>query len=67
MVKPWESLAGFNGPAAQCVCSDHQLAQVGCNCDAEQNLPVACKSCGEFLRDPAAIAAGACLKGNCNA
>lgn len=57
--RPWESLAGLRGSAERCTCSDAQLANVGCDCPAEQNLPVQCE-CGAFLRDATEIAGGMC-------
>lgn len=57
--RPWESLAGLNGSAEACTCSDEQLANVGCDCPAEQNLPVQC-SCGQWLRTSAEIADKSC-------
>lgn len=56
---PWESLAGLRGPADRCTCSDAQLAQVGCDCEANQNLPVQC-GCGNYLRTAEQVAAGDC-------
>lgn len=49
---PWESLAGLRGEAERCTCSDDQLNLVGCDCAAQQNLPVRCnfQDCGQFLR-----------------
>lgn len=59
---PWESLAGLRGPAERCTCSDDQLALVGCDCDANQNLPVRCgiRECGRFLRTNDEIYEGVC-------
>lgn len=57
---PWESLAGLRGTADRCTCSDAQLAHVGCDCDAQQNLPVQCTGCGRFLRNQFEIAARTC-------
>lgn len=51
---PWESLARLNGPALRCTCTDAQLALVGCDCEANQNLPVQC-GCGAYLRSAAEI------------
>jgi hypothetical protein len=59
--RPWESLAGLNGSASRCTCSDMQLALVGCDCDAEQNLPIGCdRGCGAWLRSGAEIQRGSC-------
>lgn len=33
-----------------CTCSDLQLAHVGCDCAAEQNIPASCADCGCFVR-----------------
>lgn len=55
----WSTLAGFRGLADRCTCSDDQLAHVGCECEARQNLPVQCK-CGTWLREPIEINAGEC-------
>lgn len=57
--KPWDSLAGMKDGAV-CTCSDAQLANVGCDCDAHQNLPVNCENCGAFLRTPEDIEAEHC-------
>lgn len=60
--RPWESLAGLFGSGKACTCRDEQLALVGCDCDAQQNLPVACANrfCGRWLRTAAEINAGVC-------
>lgn len=58
--RPWESLAGLRGSADRCTCSDAQLSLVGCDCDAEQNLPMQC-SCGRFLRTQEEIGWGECV------
>lgn len=58
-VVPWESLAGLRGPAEACTCSDAQLANVGCDCDARQNLPLQC-GCGRWLRTNAEIEEKVC-------
>ncbi len=58
-VAPWASLAGIQGPAAACICSDDQLNLVGCDCLAHQNLPVRC-ACQNFLRTQAEINANEC-------
>ena len=39
--------------AAPCTCSDMQLAHVGCDCAAEQNVPATCPDCGAFVRTAA--------------
>jgi len=59
---PWESLAGLRGTADRCTCSDAQLANVGCDCDAGQNLPVRCQGahCEAFLRTNEEIVDGFC-------
>lgn len=59
MAEPWESLAGLNGAAERCSCSDAQLSLVGCDCAAGQNMPIQC-ACGEFLRDRVEIADRMC-------
>jgi hypothetical protein len=61
--KAWESLAGLRGSADRCNCSDQQLAAVGCDCPAQQNLPVTCNGelgCERFLRTQAEIERGIC-------
>jgi len=58
--KSWDSLAGFNGDGEVCTCSDAQLSNVGCDCDAQQNLPVSCEECGNYLRSPSEIKAKTC-------
>lgn len=62
MSAAWESLAGLNGPAERCACSDAQLIHVGCDCPAEQNLPVQCnfQDCGNYLRSNDEIARQMC-------
>lgn len=57
--QPWESLAGLRGTADRCTCSDDQLALVGCDCDAQQNLPIQC-DCGVWLREQVEIESRAC-------
>lgn len=37
-------------PATPCTCTDSQLAHVGCDCAAEQNVPACCADCGCFVR-----------------
>lgn len=61
-IRPWESLAGMSGPAERCVCSDAQLALVGCDCAAHQNLPIRChmRHCEQFLRTNEEIYNGVC-------
>lgn len=60
--RPWESLARLNGGAKRCTCSDAQLSHVGCDCAAEQNLPVRCnfQDCINFLRSQEEIDAQMC-------
>lgn len=60
---PWESLAGLRGTAERCTCSDAQLANVGCDCAAQQNLPVQCR-CGNWCRDATEVEARMCR--SCN-
>jgi hypothetical protein len=61
-IRPWESLAGMSGPAERCTCSEAQLSLVGCDCPANQNMPVRChvRSCGRFLRTNPEIYNGVC-------
>jgi hypothetical protein len=56
---PWESLAGITG-TGDCTCTDAQLALVGCDCRAQQNLPVHCHHCDRFLRSQHEIQALLC-------
>ena len=61
MAKQWERLARFlNADAEKCVCSDAQLANVGCDCDAQQNMPIGCQHCGGWLRSEQEIELNAC-------
>lgn len=62
--REWESVAGLRGDAKRCTCSNAQLSQVGCECDAQQNLPVRCKGegCDEFLRTQEEIDSGHCAR-----
>lgn len=64
MSRPWESLAGFNGAATICTCSDAQLDHVGCECRAEQNLPATCnfQDCGNYLRTQEQISNQMCSR-----
>lgn len=61
-VLPWESLAGLTGSADRCTCGDDQLNLVGCDCRAQQNLPVRCSNpaCDAFLRSNEEIFVGVC-------
>lgn len=60
--QPWASLAGLRGTDARCTCTDAQLRNVGCDCDAEQNMPIQCgePTCLNFLRSQSEIEAKIC-------